>query len=513
MTAGAMLAASSALAAPPPDLDAYAHRALSVFGAPGMAVAIVEGDTITTRAYGVRKLGAPEPVDAHTTFPIGSNTKAFTATALAILVDEGKLKWSDHVVDRLPGFQMYDAYTSHEMTVIDLLTHRSGLGLGEGDLMFVPTTSRTRAELVHALRYLKPATSFRSGFAYDNVLYSAAGQLIQAVSGQSWEDFVRTRIFAPVGMTDSAVSAAGQGPDQAALHARTSEAVRGLGPIAVLQNSDISPAAAPAGSIFASATDMGRWLRVQLDRGDLGGGKRLFSQASSDQLWTPETIIPITPPPADVALIQPNFEDYGLGFFIQDYRGHKIITHSGAILGGLSVVVIVPEKHVAFAVMINSEDSGARWAVFYHLLDYYLGLPSPDWTANFKLAFDKIRAGALARLQASQTRMHPERGPSLPLASYAGLYRDPWYGTATISSTPAGLRIRFDESPGMEGPLEHVQYDTFRAHWTDRDIEDAYVTFSLDPKGAIAAVRMQAVSPTADFSFDYQDLRFEPVTH
>lgn len=502
-------AGTNAHATPPADLDKYAARAMQTFGAPGMAVAIVEGDKIDTRAYGIRKLGAPERVDAHTTFPIGSNTKAFTSTALAILVDRKAIAWDDRVAVRLPGFQMYDAYASHEMTIRDLLTHRSGLGLGEGDLLFTPTTTRSRADVVRALRFLQPATSFRSVFAYDNILYSVAGQLIEAVSGQSWETFVKNNIFGPVGMRDSAVSYDEQGPDRVAPHARTSQAVRGLGPLSVLTSGYEGGAAAPAGAIYSSAADMARWLRVQLAAGDLGNGQQLFSEAAAKEMRTPQTVIPIDPAPPAVAAIQPNFEQYGLGFFIQDYRGHKVITHSGAILGGLSALVLVPEKNVAFAVMINSEDSGARWSVFYHLLDYYLGVSPTDWTAHFKQAFDKIYANAQAALQTKEAT-HPQRGPSLPIESYAGVYRDPWYGTATISKSANGLRIRFDLTPGMEGALEHVQYDTFRTRWSDRDIEDAYVSFSLDPSGAISAVRMQAVSPTADFSFDYQDLHFVP---
>ena len=502
-------AGSDAHASPPADLDKYVTRAMQTFEPPGMAVAIVEGDKIYTRTYGVRKLGAPERVDEHTSFPIGSNTKAFTSTALAILVDRKAIAWDDRVAVRLPGFQMYDAYASHEMTIRDLLTHRSGLGLGEGDLLFTPTTNRSRADVVHALRFLQPATSFRSVFAYDNILYSVAGQLIEAVSGQSWETFVKKNIFGPVGMRDSAVNYEEQGPDRVAPHARTSQAVRGVGPLSVLTSGYEGGAAAPAGAIYSSAADMGRWLRVQLAAGDLGNGQQLFSEAAAKEIRTPQTVIPIEPAPPAVAAIQPNFQEYGLGFFIQDYRGYKVITHSGAILGGLSALVIVPEKNVAFAVMINSEDSGARWSVFYHLLDYYLGVPQIDWPAHFKEAFDKIHANALAAIQTKET-MHPERGPSLPMGSYVGVYRDPWYGTATISKSGNGLRIRFDQTPGMEGALEHVQYDTFRTRWGDRDIEDAYVTFSLDPSGAISTVKMQAVSPTADFSFDYQDLHFVP---
>jgi CubicO group peptidase (beta-lactamase class C family) len=505
------LAASGALAAPPSDLDAYAVGAMNAFGAPGMAVAIVEGDTVYVRAYGVRKLGAPQKVDEHTTFPIGSNTKAFTAASLAILVDAGKLSWDDKVVDRLPGFAMYDPYATHEMTVRDLLTHRSGLGLGEGDLMFTPATTRSRADVVRALRFLKPATSFRSVFAYDNVLYPVAGELIEAVSGQSWEDFVRRQIFTPVGMTDAAVSYDGQGPDRVAPHARTSGAVRGVGPIGVLTSGYQGGAAAPAGAIYASAADMGKWLRVLLAHGALGPGRRLFSEAASKEMWTPQTLILPPTLPAPVALTSPNFQDYGLGFFIQDYRGHKIITHSGAILGGLSALVIVPEKNLALAVMINSEDSGARWSVFYHLLDHYLGLPSPDWPALYGESFDKIHADAEKSAAAGRGATHPERGPSLPVGAYAGVYRDPWYGDAAFTSTPGGLRLRFTRTPGMEGALEHVQYDTFRARWSDRDIEDAFVTFTLDPQGKVASIAMRPVSPTADFSFDYQDLHFVPA--
>lgn len=507
----AMVMATAAQAAPPADLDAYARAAMARFGAPGMAVAVVEGPTLYTRAYGVREMGAPGRVDEHSSFPIGSNTKAFTAASVAILVDEGKLAWDDRVIDRLPGFAMYDAYATHEMTIRDLLTHRSGLGLGEGDLMFNPTTNRSRADVVHALRYLKPATSFRSVFAYDNILYPVAGQLIEVVSGQSWEDFVRQHIFAPLGMTDAAVSFGGQGLNHVSPHARISQAVRGMGPITVLRSGEQGGAAAPAGAIYASASDMAKWLRVLLAHGRIDEGRRLFSEAASQEMWTPQTLIDPSPAPPSLALTQPNFQDYGLGFFIQDYRGHKIITHSGAILGGLSAVVIVPDKNVAFAVMINSEDTGARWSVFYHLLDYYLGLPSPDWPSLYQQAIDKIHQDAVEALSKRQQARHADHPPSLAIGAYAGVYRDPWYGTATISRSEDGLRIRFDQTPGMEGPLEPVQYDTFRTRWSDRDIEDAYLTFQLDAHGAIEAVQMQAVSPTADFSFDYPDLHFVPT--
>ncbi len=498
-------------ATPPANLDAYAERTMKSFGVPGMTIAIVEGGKIETRVYGLRKLGSLALVDAHTTFPIGSNSKAFTATALAILVDEGKLHWDDRVVDRLPGFSMYDAYASQNMTITDLLVHRSGLSLGEGDLMFVPDTNRTRAELVHSIRYLKPATTFRKGFAYDNVLYAAAGQLVQAVSGQTWEAFVKQHIFEPLGMHDAAVDYQAQGPDRAAPHARISEAIRGMGLQTVLTSDGVSDPISPAGGICASADDMGRWLRVQLAHGEMGNGKRLFSAAQSKMLWTPVTVVPISPAPKPIAATTPDFAEYALGFFITDYRGHKIITHEGGVLGALSEVVIIPEKHVAFAVMINSEDGGAMLAVFYYLLDHYLDVPPNDWIARYREVVEQRHAKALKALQTQQVQMHPERGPSLPLSTYAGVYRDAWYGTMTINEVQGKLRIRFDRSPGMQGALEHAQYDTFRTRWNDRDIANAYVTFDLNPDGSIAAIRMKPVSPSADFSWDYRDLHFVPV--
>jgi CubicO group peptidase (beta-lactamase class C family) len=515
-----LLACSSFGATPspsmaPPTLDAFANKVMQTFDTPGMSIVIVDGGQTQSHTYGVRKLGSAAPVDAHTIFPIGSNTKAFTAAALAILVDEGKLHWDDRVVDKLPGFRMYDAYASSEMTVTDLLVHRSGLGLGEGDLMIFPTSDRSRAELVHDIRYLKPAHSFRADYDYDNVLYIVAGQLVEAVSGQRWEDFVQQHILNPLSMHDTQVSIDARVTDHASLHAKNTTPVRGVGKQEVLTTVMTGSVFAPAGALQVSAADMGRWLQLQLQHGALDNGKRVFSEAAAQVLWTPQTLIPIHPAPAALALAQPQFEAYALGLEVQDYRGHTIVTHLGGVLGGISAVVIIPEKHAAFAIMLNCEDVGALFAMREHLLDSLLGLPSPDWIASYKQMFDGINADAVAALKANNTATHPERGPSLPLVGYAGVYRDPWYGTATISQDKNGkgaLNISMDRSPGLHGTLEHVQYDTFRTHWVMPDVEDADVTFALKPDGSIDQVTMKAVSPNADFSWDYQDLRFTPVT-
>jgi CubicO group peptidase (beta-lactamase class C family) len=510
LAAALVVIGAPARAATPQDLDAFAARAMKTFGTPGMAVAIVEDGQASTHVYGIRKIGAPERVDAHTIFPIGSNTKAFTAAALAILVDQGKLHWDDLVVDKLPGFRMYDAYTSQHMTITDLLVHRSGLGLGEGDLMFLPSTTRTRAELVHAIRYLKPATGFRSGFAYDNVLYSVAGELVEAVSGERWEDFVQRHMLLPLGMRDTLTSIDAQATDSVSLHGKISGPVRGMGPPSVLTTVLSSDVCAPAGALRVSADDMTHWLRVQLAHGALDGGKRLFSEAASQALWTPQTLVPIEPTPASLALTRPAYQAYALGLFVRDYRGHQLVMHTGGVLGAYSVVAMIPEKHVAFAIMLNAEDAGTLMATFYHLLDHYLDLPPTDWIATYRQTDELGLAAALKAMQTRQEKTHPERGPSLSPAGYAGVFRDPWYGTATISRAANGLRISMDRTPSLQGSLEHVQYDTFRTHWTKPGLEDAYVTFALRPDGSIDQMTMQAISPVADFSWDYQDLHFSP---
>lgn len=510
----ALALASPAVAAPPAGIDARIESLRRQIGIPGMAVAIVEdGKTVLARGYGVRKIGGSERVDADTIFPTGSTGKAFTVAALATLVDAGKIGWNDKVIDRLPGFQMYDPWVTREMTIRDLLVHRSGLGLGAGDLMFVPRGSISRAEAVKRLRYIKPATSFRSGYAYDNVLYMVAGQLIEAVTGQRWEDYVREHVLVPAGMmqstSDNDVRFAR--PDRAYPHARTSGAVRGLGPLAMLDERDeLGRAAAPAGGLAISATDMAKWLALQLAHGKLPNGQRLFSEAAHDEMWKPMVLQPISPRPADLKLTQPMFDTYALGWDVNDYRGAKIVSHGGAVLGFQSVVVLIPEKNVGFAIEINSEEGEMLVGMMYELLDHYLGFPANDWPAKFA-AFKKQRLAAALQAVGAKAAAPAKIGPSLPLPRYAGTYADPWYGNIEVTERNGALSIDFKSTPRMGGRLEHWQYDSFVTRFDDKTIEPAYVTFGLDADGKVERVTMKPVSPTADFSFDYQDLLFTPV--
>jgi CubicO group peptidase (beta-lactamase class C family) len=510
-------AAEGALTAtpPPPHLDQYVAHAMQAFGAPGLSLAIVEnGKTVIAKGYGVRSIATRAPVTADTAFPIGSESKAFTSAALAILVDEGKLKWSDRVVDKLPGFRMYDPYATAHMTIRDLLTHRSGLGLGEGDLMIIPDTTRSRADIVHALRYLKPRTGFREVFAYDNILYIVAGQLVQAVSGETWEHFVEQHLFAPLGMTDSRTEYDPHAPNAVALQARTDGPIRGMGRERILKHPLGQKAAAPCGSINASAIDMAKWIAMWQEGGKLPDGHQLLSAAAVHELWNPVVVVPSDAFGAVSPLLAgPSFQDYALGWFVEDDYGHTVVEHTGAVFGALAALYFIPDKHVAFSVIINSEDAGTRRAVVDYLLAYYLGEPQQNWVAQLVQLRKGLIAQTLAKLQHLPQQYRPNGRSSLPMARYAGTYADPWYGPMTISArTGNELWINFDRTPDMDGPLEHVADDTFRAHWTDRGIEDAYVTFKV-VGGRIRSITMKPVSPLADFSFDYQDLHFRPAAH
>jgi CubicO group peptidase (beta-lactamase class C family) len=513
--AAALLASSSiALAAPPAGFDRRVEQLRKEIGVPGMAIAIVEDGKITlAKGYGVKKLGASDPVDADTIFPNGSTGKAFTVAALGILVDQGKIGWDDKVVDHMPWFAMYDPWVTREMTIRDLLVHRSGLGLGEGDLLMVPRTNLSRKESVRRLRYLKPATSFRSSYAYDNVLYMAAGQLIEDVTGQTWEEFVKEHVLRAAGMAHSTSDSPSRfaTADRAWPHARLNGPFRGLGDQAVLNERDeLGRNAAPAGGLAVSANDMARWMEIQLAHGKLPEGGRLFSDAVSAEMWKPVVLMPNPPLPAPLTPATPMFNTYALGWDVQDYKGAKIVSHTGAVFGFQSAVVLIPERNVGFTILINSEDGEIIRGLMNELLDHYLERPTQDWPAAWRAFKQDRQAKAVAALKVA-TAAPAKIGPSLPIARYAGDYVDPWYGPISIRDDGGKLRIDFKQTPRMTGTLEHWQYDSFRTVWDDKAIEPAYVTFALDADGKIDRITMQAVSPLVDFSWDYQDLHFTPV--
>jgi CubicO group peptidase (beta-lactamase class C family) len=501
--------AQQAQQAPPADLDAYVARAMRTFEVPGMAVAIVkDGRVALLKGYGVRKLGESTPVDENTLFGIGSNTKAFTAAALATLVDEGKISWDDPVYERLKGFEMYDPYASKEMRIRDLLCHRSGLGLGEGDLMFWPHTTFTRDDVVYRVRYLKPKTSFRTTYAYSNLMFVTAGQVVAEVSGKSWDEYLRVRIFLPLGMnnTNTSSTAYKAGDDWATPHSKVDGKLQ---PIA-LENLDN---AGPAGSINSSVADLSKWVLMQLNRGKIPGTEtRIFSEKVSQDMWAQQMIVPVRQAPSELKNLQAHFAGYGMGWALRDYKGRKLVSHSGGVAGYVTRVMLVPEENLGVVILTNAEEDAAFESVLFHILDGYLGGPTEDYIAGSKAVDDKQRKEADETMAKAAQQRASESQPSLPLEKYAGDYADPWYGKATIRPENGALVLNFEHTVHGLADLQHWQYDTFKAHWRDRGVEDAFVTFALKPDGSVDHFTMVAVSPLADFSFDYQDLYFTPAS-
>lgn len=488
------------------DFDTYVARGLQVLRTPGAAIAVVkDGRVLFAKGYGLRTVGDTGRVDAHTLFQIASNTKAFTTAALAMLADDGKLSWDDPVTKFLPAFQLYDPYVTREFTVRDLVTHRSGLGLGAGDLLWFHS-NYSRAEIAARIRFAKPVSSFRSQYAYDNVLYIVAGEIVAAVAGPTWDDFVRNRIFTPLGMSESGTTTAFFTSSR---NAATPHAVEDgkLQPVPLDSVDNISP----AGGIASNVTDLARWLICRLDSGRYGGG-RLFSEHQAREMWSGQTILPISDPPPPLAALRPSFAEYGLGWRLRDYLGRKTVSHTGGLAGMSSQITLVPAEKLGMVILTNSE-ADLMAALTYRLLDDLLGAPRPraDWVAAFDQSAQLARVSADSTLRATRAGRDSSSHPSLPLGRYAGAYRDDLYGDASVAFENGRLVLRFARSPAFVGDLEHWQYDTFIARWRTRHLEDAYVTFALDPDGSVERFQMAAVSPLADFSFDFQDLTFRPV--
>jgi CubicO group peptidase (beta-lactamase class C family) len=499
------------------DFAAYVASARTTFDVPGIAVAIVkDGQVVLEQGFGLREIGKPDTVDAHTLFAIASNTKAFTSAALQQLAEAGKLTMDDRVIDHLPWFRTSDPYVTHEMRIRDLLAHRSGLSLGAGDLLYWPPTSYSTKEVVERLRDVPIKNGFRSGYAYDNILFAVATLVIEQASGQTYADYVRQHLFQPVGMDESLIDKTylKPGMDVATGHAKSNfKDLQPVPPMAWLNDPG-------AGGIYANVHDLAKWMNVQLAGGALpargadGNPQRLFSQDSQDQMWSMLTPISIAKPPiAELAALTPHFYGYGEGWFLSDYRNQRLVWHTGGWPGMVSRVTLVPQLHLGVVVLTNQESGAAFNAVTYRVLDAYLNpAQKTDWVDVYAKAVKAAQAHADDSLAQHQKARDAHSKPSLPLARYAGTYRDPWYGDVIISDEGGKLRLRFSKTPQLIGSMTPWQHDSFVVRWDDRALNaDAFVAFALDADGAITSMRMQPMSPLTDFSFDFQDLRLTPV--
>lgn len=499
--------ATPAAAQLPKGFDSYVTTAMREFQVPGLAIAVVkDGKVVLERGYGVRTLGQPAPVDAHTLFAIASNSKAFTATLLGQLVDSGRVQWDGPVVSYLPDFQLWDPWVTRQIQVRDLLSHRSGLGLGGGDLLWMYSTN-TADDVIRQIRWLRPNTSFRTTFNYQNIMFLAAGQVVERLTGKPWGQDIKQRIFDPLGMTESntSVTQLRPGMDYASPHSMVN------GKLTVVPYDTVDNLA-PAGGINSSVHDMARWVMAQLDSGRVGD-RHLWSASVTKALWAPVTNITIGDYPPALAELRPNFYAYGLGFFLRDYRGHKMVWHTGGLSGMTSQVTLIPDQRLGVVILTNQE-TPIYAALTMRILDAYLGGIRTDWVAAYKAQGDQGNARVDAEMRRADSLRARDVGPSLPLARYVGKYADPMLGTATISMEGGHLVMRLPDHPLFVGDLSHWQYDTFKCTWRDAKLASsasAFVTFALDADGTIRDVRMAPFDPRTDFSYDYQDLDFTPV--
>ncbi|WP_027376507.1 serine hydrolase [Kaistella palustris] len=491
-------------------LDELIQKTIKTFDVPGMSVGIIkDGQLIYAKGFGVRSLNSKQAMDENTLVGIASNSKGFTATALAMLADEGKLSFDDKVTDYLPEFQMYDPYVSREVTIKDLLTHRAGLGLGQGDLMFFPEGGPLSVnDIIHNVRYLKPENPFRTTLDYNNIMFIVAGEIIHRVSGLTWAEFIEQRILQPVGMTSSFGS---YSRAKAANAANIIEAHAPVNGKAIQVPHDWNETANAAGGILSNIKDMTTWADFLMNGFTTKEGKKLVSDKQIQQLWNLQIATP-------VALKNPydsNFGGYGLGWFLTDVKGHKQVYHTGGLIGTVTQFTLIPDMKLGIVVLTNQQSGAAFSAVTNTVKDSYLGIPDRNWLkiygdrmAKVNEGYDKAKKEIFA--QSETFRKNKEAQPRAE--QFVGTYRDAWFGNVVISQDGKDYRISCKNSPRLQGDLLPYSNNTFIAKWDDRSYDaDAFVIFNYDENGKAESAKMKPISDVTDFSFDFEDLDLQRV--
>lgn len=494
----------------PPGLDQYIETVLRTFDVPGLSVSIVkDGHILLAKGYGVKKLGSNDKVDSNTLFSIASNSKAFTATALAILVEEGKLKWDDRVIDHLPWFKMADSYVTTNLTVKDLLVHQSGLQAYSGDLMLFPPSAFSRREILEKLPKLPLVHDFRNTYAYDNILYLAAGELIKALSNQEWEDFIKTRIFDKVGMPGSTArySEFGSRANASAAHNRVNGSVK---LVDGYMEQNIGDASNPAGGILSNAGDISNWMITQLDSGLTPSKSQLFKASSSRELWKVIRPIPVGKVSERLKPSQMDFFGYALGFRAYNYQKFKVIGHGGKLSGFVSQVAMVPELKLGITVFTNQESTAAYWSIIYHVLDFFEKNQKFDWIRAFKEEEEAGLSRIKKVLEKNTVQSDGSGKYDLPVVKLVGNYRDEIYGDVSLIPSAAGMVLEFKQLPHLTADLKYFQYNTFIATLRNKSLKaDAYVTFAFNADGTVDQVKLKIIDPDSDLTF--HDVLLKPV--
>lgn len=494
----------------PQEIDQVVERAMTAFQVPGIAVAVVkDGKVVHMKGYGVNSIKTGEKTTEHTLFGVASNTKAFTAASLGLLVEAGKIKWDDKVVKYIPEFRLYNDYVTEEFTIRDLLTHRSGLGLGAGDLMMFPDGNNfTTDDLIRNIQYLKPVSAFRSKYDYDNLLYIIAGEVVARVTGSSWSDFTEKRILQPLGMTRSAASY-----DRLRDLTNTIEAHAVVeGKLKIIDRYNL-PFGAAAGGMYTSVHDLSEWLIMLMHDGRYGDQlkQRLLTQKVIREQWTPQTIIPYN----GKSPFNTHFRSYGLGWFLSDVKGHKEVSHTGGLPGMVSQVTMLPELNLGIIVLTNQQNGQAFRSITNTIKQAYLGMEAHDWVAELKQEEDDYVAEATAytdKIWGDVNKVLQEKKSKVAFDNYVGTFEDKWFGLVEIYRQKNKLYFKSLRSPRLQGEMLYYKDNTFVVKWTDRSFEaDAFVVYVPDQQGKLSGISMKAVSPLTDFSYDFHDLDFTRV--
>jgi len=467
--------------APPPPLtglDGYIEQTMRDWGIPGASIAVVKADSVIwARGFGIRRLGDTARVDARTVFAIGSISKSFTAAALGMLVDEGRIGWDDLVVDRLRGFRLADRAVTHQVTIRDLLSHRTGM---PGPNLLFWGNSFSREEVLQRLRFIPLHWGLRSHFAYQNHTVVAAGQVVPAVTGMSWDDFVHQRIFAPLGMTSSATSAKelSRWSNVASPHQLVDGRLQPI-PWTDLDN------AGPAASITSTALDVAQYVRMQLGKGSYLG-KRLLSERTVDEMHSPQMVIPRES--QYVALFpDAHFMLYGLGWITHDYHGYRVVEHGGQTDGMHATLTMIPALDLGLVVLTNTVLFGYPAAIGYRVFDQFLGRPARDWSAEMRERLRQVNEGGAPRLSRVA-----DAAATIPADRLVGRYRHQLYGDAVVELRDGRLTL---STLGRAAPLEHWHYDSYRPSWSDGFARGvlALATFERDGRGEVRALRFDSV--------------------
>lgn len=489
------------------EIDSLMAESLIKFKVAGASIAIVkDGKVIHSKGYGVADINTKKPVNENTNFQIASNSKAFTTAALAILEEEGKLKWTDKVKDHIPEFKMYNDYVTENFNIQDLLTHRSGLGLGVGDLMFFPDGSNfSIKDVVTSFQYFKPVSAFRTQFDYDNLLYIVAGEVIARTSGMSYERFVQNRIIEPLQMNNSFVGSLLK--DKSNLSTPHSSK---SGTIKTIDAYDIGIGSA-AGGIYSNVSDMSKWMIVRLNKGKYGIDLKssIFSLKNHNEMWRIHTVTETNPNPR----YNSHFSGYGLGWGLSDVKGNLKVSHTGGLPGMLSIVTMYPDLNLGIVILTNTGGGGGLFSSITNTIsDSYLGLDDFGWIEKNVTRMNKQKSTGDEISNKVWAKVEAEKNTAVKKDDYVGIYEDKWFGKVEVFLKDKHLWIKCHRSPKLNGPMAFYNANTFAIKWEYQAMNaDAFAMFSLDETGKAQSIKMKGISPNIDFSFDFHDLDLKRI--